>query len=126
MRSRRTQSHPTPDRAGVLSRAVVRAGAIIDLPQKDLARILGISPASATRIARGRGIDPTSKEGELAVLFLRFYRSLHALLGGDAANMRTWLHAQNHHLGGRPAGLLQSVEGLVRVVNYLDAMRGKV
>jgi len=110
----------------VLSRAVVRAGGFIDLPLKDLARILGISPASATRLLRGRGIDPASKEGELAVLFLRFYRSLHVLLGGDAANMQAWLRAPNHHLDGKPVDLLQSVEGLVRVVNYLDAMRGKV
>ena len=73
-----------------------------------------------------RGIDPASKEGELALLFLRLYRSLDALVGGDDGRARAWLTAQNDHLGGVPAERLTSVQGLVDVVQYLDAMRGRL
>ena len=52
--------------------------------------------------------------------------SLDALVGGDDAKAREWLHAANDHLGGVPADRIRSVEGLVDVVQYLDAMRGRL
>jgi len=79
-----------------------------------------------SRLQTGRGLDPGSKEGELALLFLRLYRSLDALVGGDDERARQWLHADNHHLAGVPAERIASVEGLVDVVQYLDAMRGRL
>jgi hypothetical protein len=39
---------------------------------------------------------------------------------------RQWLHADNVHLGGIPAERMRGVEGLVDVVQYLDAMRGRL
>jgi hypothetical protein len=109
----------------VLTKAVVRAARSLGLSQRALAAIIGISESSASRLTRGRRVDPDSKEGELAVLFLRTYRSLDAVLGGSDVASRKWMHAQNHHLSGVPAKLVCSVTGLVRVVDYLDAMRGK-
>jgi hypothetical protein len=60
------------------------------------------------------------------LLFVRLFRSLDAVVGGDEAQARAWFRASNHHLGGIPAERVQSVEGLVDVVNYLDALRGKL
>jgi uncharacterized protein (DUF2384 family) len=114
-----------PDPGTVLTRAVLRAAERLDLSQRDLSAVLGVSPSTLSRLSR-RPLDPQSKEGELAVLFVRLYRSLDALLGGDAERARLWLHAPNHHLGGRPAELVRTVTGLVHVIEYLDAMRGKV
>jgi len=109
----------------VLTRALVRASRSLGLSQRTLAAIVGISEASASRLNRGRLVEPESKEGELAVLFLRAYRSLDALVGGGEQPAREWMHAQNRHLSGVPAELVRSVAGLVRVADYLDAMRGK-
>ena len=109
----------------VLTRALLRAGDRLGLSQRDLADVLGVSPATLSRLPR-RPLDPESKEGELAILFVRLYRSLDALLGGDAGKSRAWLFAPNHHLGGIPAELIRTVTGLVHVIEYLDAMRGKV
>jgi transcriptional regulator with XRE-family HTH domain len=117
---------PAPDPAAVLAKAVLSAAARLDLRQRDLAEVLGASEASVSRLQRGRGIDPRSKEGELALLFLRAYRSLDALVGGDDAQARQWLQAPNVHLGGVPAERLARVQGLVDVVQYLDAMRGRL
>ncbi|MDQ7007391.1 MAG: MbcA/ParS/Xre antitoxin family protein [Acidobacteriota bacterium] len=114
-----------PEAAGVLTRALLRAAEELALPGRSLARVIGISEASVSRLARGRRIDPGSKEGELALLFLRLFRSLDTLVGGDASAARAWLHADNHHLGGVPAERIESVTGLVDVVEYLDAMRGR-
>ena len=93
---------------------------------RHLAAVIGSSEASVSRLQTGRGLDPSSKEGELALLFLRLYRSLDALVGGDDERARLWLHADNHHLAGVPAERIRSVEGLVDVVQYLDAMRGRL
>ena len=40
--------------------------------------------------------------------------------------MKHWMHTHNHHLGGAPAELVRTVAGLMRVVEYLDAIRGKL
>jgi hypothetical protein len=114
-----------PEAATVLTKAVFRAAESLGLAQRDLARILGVSPATVSRFSR-RPLDPESKEGELAVLFLRLYRSLDALVGGDREKCRSWLHAPNHHLGGVPAALISTIAGLVKSVEYLDAMRGNI
>jgi Antitoxin Xre/MbcA/ParS C-terminal toxin-binding domain/Antitoxin Xre-like helix-turn-helix domain len=112
-----------PSAPAVLTRAVVRAAEVLELSGKEVAGVLGVSPASLSRLARGREIRPDSKEGELALLLLRVFRSLDALLGGDAESCRRWLRAYNSHLAGVPAELLRTVAGLVGVAEYLDAMR---
>jgi hypothetical protein len=124
--SPRASALPQPDPAAVIAKAVLSAAARLGLRHRHLAAVLGASEASVSRLQRGRGIDPASKEGELALLFLRLYRSLDALVGGDDERARRWLHADNAHLGGVPAERLNSVQGLVDVVQYLDAMRGQL
>lgn len=85
-----------------------------------------MSAATLSRIHGGqRLLTPESKEGELALLFLRVFRSLDALLGGDDANARIWLRTENRALKGVPLERMQRVEGLADVAGYLDAMRGK-
>jgi len=114
------------DSAAVLTRATLRAAEKLGLSQRDLAKLLGVSPASMSRMSRGRAIDPLTKEGELALLFLRLFRSLDALVGGDEVAARAWFHARNLHLDGVPAELVARVDGLVHAVEYLDAMRGRL
>src|SRR5689334_13031638 len=116
------QPSPAPD--AVLSKAVLRAAGLLGLSSRSLARTLGVSEASVSRLASGsRTIDPASKEGELALLLVRAYRSLDALVGTDAAQRKAWLESFNRALNGRPIDLLQRTDGLVHVVAYLDAMR---
>ncbi len=116
-----------PDQSAVLSKAFLRASERLGLNQKEQASVLGLSGASLSRLARGeRQVDANSKEGELALLFVRLYRSLDALTGGDEEKSRQWLRANNHHLSGEPSELIRRVQGLVHVVEYLDAMRGRL
>jgi hypothetical protein len=115
-----------PDPAPVLAKAVLSAAGRLGLRNRQLAAIIGSSEASVSRLQHGRGLDPETKEGELALLFLRLYRSLDALVGGDDDKARRWLNSENTHLGGVPAERIHRVEGLVDVVQYLDAMRGRL
>jgi hypothetical protein len=110
----------------VLGKAAINAASRLGLRNKQLAEIIGTSEASVSRLRSGRGLDSQTKEGELALLFLRLYRSLDALVGGDDVKARSWMHAANDHVRGIPAERIRTVEGLVDVVQYLDAMRGRL
>ena len=63
------------------------------------------------RLARDRALRPGSAETSLALLFVRLFRSLDAITGGDEAKARAWLTAFNRHLGGVPAERIRSTEG---------------
>lgn len=110
----------------VLTKAVLRSADLLGLRQQDLAAIIGVSAATVSRLRGGQTIDPSTKAGECALLFLRVYRSLDALVGGREPQARAWFEAHNTHLGEVPARLVRRVEGLVRVAEYLDAMRGRL
>lgn len=114
-----------PSESEVLSMAIVRAAKSLGIAQADLAQTIGVSESSASRLfAKQRKVSSSGKEPELVILFLRMYRSLNSLLGGEEPS-RKWFHAHNYHLGGTPADLVTKTEGLVNVIQYLDAMRGK-
>lgn len=117
-----------PDEAAVVSKALLRASEALGLSSAELAQIIGTSESTLSRIRNGkRGPIPVdSKEGELALLFLRAFRSLDALVGGNQSHARAWLEAGNHHLGGVPLERMKKIEGLVDVAEYLDAMRGTI
>jgi uncharacterized protein (DUF2384 family) len=110
----------------VLTKAVARAAAQLGLPKSLLARVLGLSPATITRIYSGDYLlDASRKEWEFGLLLVRLFRSLDSIVA-DEASARTWLASQNSGLNGRPLELITQTEGLVRVVHYLDASRAVV
>lgn len=111
-----------PDPASTLSKALLSAGRELGLTQAALGEIVGRDRSALQR----NGIDPTSKSGELALLLIRAYRSLFALVGGGRSDLKHWMHTRNTHTGGIPAEQVKTVAGLMRVVGYLDAIRGKV
>jgi hypothetical protein len=109
--------------AQLLLQAVLRAADELELSRTALARVLGKDRSTLTRAT---GIDPTSKTGELALLLIRLYRSLSVLVGNDRKLLRHWFHTANRHTGGVPAEQVQRTEGLVEIVQYLDAMRAPI
>lgn len=117
----RTQPSSSPDAKVVLTKALVNAGRALGLSQAALGQVVGKDRSSIAR-----GLDPASKSGELALLLIRCYRSLFVLVGGEQQAMRHWMSTENLDTGGVPAEQVKSVQGLTRVVEYLDAMRGKL
>ena len=112
--------------SAVLTKAVARAAEQLGLSKSLLARLLGLSPATITRIYTGDYLlEPSRKEWEFGLLLVRLFRSLDSIVA-DEASAREWLESQNSGLNGRPIDLITQTEGLVRVVHYLDASRAVV
>lgn len=115
------------DKKVVLRKALIRMADYLSLSRRELCSILGLSEASLSRLYdEKRYIDPSSKEGEIAVILLRLYRSLDVLFGGNQKQCQLWLRSENQHLGATPANLIQTIQGLNTTTQYLDAMRGKI
>jgi len=118
---------PAPKAGPTVTKALLRAAHRLGLPNKTVASILGLSEATVSRMANGAYTLPADgKPFELSVLFVRLYRSLDAITGGDDAVARAWLRNENTALGGTPLKLAQTVPGLMNVIAYLDARRAIV
>jgi uncharacterized protein (DUF2384 family) len=116
----------TPDPSAVLTKAVARAAERLGITKALLARILGLSPPTVTRLYSGAyKLDERRKEWEFALLFVRVFRSLDSIVGDEQA-ARRWLNCDNRALNGKPIDLIRRTDGLVRVVQYLDASRALV
>lgn len=112
-------------RSEVVTKAFIKATILLGLETTEILNLTGMSPSSWSRVINhDRLIRVNTKEAELALLFIRIYRSLDALFGGNEEREQAWLRANNLHLDGLPIQLLQTTEGLVKVLIYLDAMRG--
>lgn len=115
----------SPERGVVVLDAAARAADLLGLSQAGLARVLGMDPSTLSRRLSGRrGLDAGSREYESALLWIRLFRGLQAVVGGQDATARAWLTSPNLAFAGqRPRDLIEGIEGLVRVVQYLDAHR---
>jgi hypothetical protein len=117
----------SPEAGAVVTRAVLRAADRLSVKARILAAVIGVSEATVSRMKRGEfGLEPGTKPFELAVLFVRLFRSLDAITGGDGKVAASWLANHNTVLDGRPIEKLQTVSGLVDVIAYLDARRALV
>jgi uncharacterized protein (DUF2384 family) len=111
----------------VVTKAATRAADRLGLKNNVLCKIIGLSEPTISRMRKGRYvIDPNHKSFELALLFVRLYRSLDAVVGGDDTVAADWLTNNNTALSGKPIDLIQSISGLISVITYLDSRRAVV
>src|SRR5271168_4900260 len=83
----------------VLTGAVLRASALLEITQSSLAQILGLSPSTVSRMAHGTyTLDEQKKKWEMGALFVRLFRSLDALIGSNDSAARAWLNGQSSAL----------------------------
>ena len=121
-----TASAPASDSA-LVTKAAIRAADKLGINSKVLAVVIGVSEATVSRMKSGKhALEADGKPFELAVLLVRLYRSLDSLIGGDDIAARAWLSNTNTVLGAAPIELIQSVSGLMNVIQYLDARRALV
>ena len=111
----------------VLSSAITRIANFWGFSNPKLGTVLGLSPATVSRIRSGKSLlDPATKSFEAGQFLLRLYRGLDALMGSDDDASRRWLATPNLDLDARPLDLIDSFKGLITVCDYVDAHRARV
>ncbi len=113
--------------SSIVSKAAIRAAERLGIPQRDLGTIIGLSESTVSRMKTGDfPLDRDPKAFELSLLFIRLYRSLDAIVGGNAAAAASWLKSYNTALDARPIDAIQSITGLMNVIEYLDSRRAPI
>ena len=113
--------------AVALTKATVRAAHWLGLKNRVLAAVIGVSEATVSRMSKSEFmLAPDSKSFELSAMFVRLFRALDAIVGGDESVAKAWLVNINSALGDTPVNPIQSVSGLVNVVQYLDSRRARI
>lgn len=117
----------TADQGRVLSEAIARVADCWKLTNEQIGAILGMSPATASRLRSGSfRLDRSSKAFELGQYLVRLFRSLDALMGSDDLASISWLRTANIDLDGRPIDLIRTVRGLSDVADYVDDYRAQI
>ena len=125
------KNHPLPthdaQRSVVLTKALLNVADRLGINQASLSRILGTSQASITRM-RNQAYDLAHhpKEWELATLLVRLYRGLDAIMAGDEKSLLAWMRNYNNDLHQVPIEYINTITGLTKTVDYVDAYRARV
>jgi hypothetical protein len=116
----REDSRPRPE--AVLTKAVVSVATQLGLKNRELAAMLGMSEANASRLRSGRYelVRSKQKEWEFAVELVKLHRALLRMFSTPDHNLHVWLTCDNTELDGRPLDIMQTARGMIRVTDYLE------
>ena len=116
--------HPLVHDEALMSKALLNAARRLEMTNIELAQVVGISESKLSRMDRQEAfVSRSGKEFDLAVLFVRLYRSLDSITGGDRVTSAAWIRNPNKAFDTVPVERMKSLEGLVDVVHYLDSRR---
>ncbi len=110
----------------IVSLAVINAARKLEITDPELSGIIGVPEAQLALVAHGSPLRKESKEFELSLLFVRMFRSLDALVGGDGGSATHWMRNRNLAFGQIPIERIRTKEGLLDVISYLDSRRAPI
>jgi len=112
----------------VLRKAFLAASTGLNLSQSEMASIIGKSRQWVNTLAKDEDqpIPVHSKHGELALLLIRLARALYALNDGDPKWTQHFMRTTNKVTCGVPVEQIQTITGMITVVQFVDSIRGKV
>ena len=107
--------------AQVVSKALVRAAGDLGLNGCQMARTIGLSEATISRVRRGAHlITPDTKSYELSLMVIRIHKALMEIMGQDPDAVKSWMRAENTELKAVPAKKIGDIRGLVSVLAYAE------
>ncbi len=113
--------------AEVVSKALLRAADDLGLNGCYLAKIVGLSTATISRVRRGTcQISPETKPYEMAMMVIRIHQALAKIMSDDKAAMRSWMSSENQELKAVPAEKIKDIRGLVSVLVYTEMRASNV
>lgn len=119
-------SHSKQKKDQVVAKALLNAARRLDITNVELSKVIGVSESTLSRMGDDNYFPDNRKVFELAVLFIRLYRSLDTILAGDDVSSASWLRSANSALRARPIDRIKTIEGLMDVLSYLDSRRAVI
>ena len=110
----------------VLTKASWKAAELLGLKPEQFVRILHLECLDMNLSEATLMFDPNSKQGEIALILIRIYKALYHLNGGDIKWMHHFLNSPNLLTGGIPIEQLESMSGLLSVLNTVESLQYKV
>lgn len=111
----------------IVAKALLNAAKRLEIKPAELSDIIGISQSRLSKIKNGTAeINSSLKEFELALFFIRLFRSLDAITGGDDSVSAYWIRNHNTAIKAVPLERIKKVDGLVNVLSYLDSRRARI
>ena len=110
----------------VLTKASWKAAELLGLKPEQFVRILHLECLDMNLSEATLMFDPNSKQGEIALILIRIYKALYHLNGGDIKWMHHFLNSPNLLTGGIPIEQLESMSGLLSVLNTVESLQHKV
>lgn len=107
----------------VLAKAVLSSAKQLGLTQDQLVIVLNLD---SVKNLTSLELDPTSKQGEIALTLIRITTSLDALAGGDTTWMQHFMKSSNKLTNGIPVEQIQNAQGLFSVLQLLEGLRAKL
>lgn len=113
----------TQDPAKVLTAAVMKVAWVLQLSDKELAKIICV-PEEEIDLLRLESdlIQPNSRTAERSLLLIRMLTALEATVGGNQEHSRRWIRSHNVAVGGVPMDAIATTEGLGLVLGYLESV----
>lgn len=112
------------DKNSVLAKAFQNSAERLGMTLGQMATTLRISPGELT--VNEFGIDPYSEQGKRALSLVRISIALEMLNGGDVEMIHHFMHNKNLLTGGIPVEQVQHPEGLVQVLEFVEAIPANI
>ena len=122
MNTSTSQNTTENNKEAIIAKALLKTKDLLFLTGPEIEDITGISESKLSRIKNHKALINDKKKYQLAVLLIRLYRSLDSITNSDDVSSQ-WIRNQNHALNGVPAELINTPQGLIDVINYLDSRR---
>lgn len=111
--------------SGVVAKALTNVIDEFSLSPESASQILGIDLNMITK----QSIEQCLKDSdslELALMLIKIYRSLYAIVGGSQSAMTHWLTTDNRDFHGHsPLEQMRCQNGLTEVARYLETMKNQ-
>ncbi|WP_038343284.1 antitoxin Xre-like helix-turn-helix domain-containing protein [Acinetobacter sp. A47] len=114
-----------PDPKTVLAQAVFKAADQLGLSKTQLASVIGWELNTIQQIENSAKLDPSSPQGESALLLIRLYQGLSAQMSDDPEWISNFMNTFNTASGDIPVQQIQTREGLVKVLNIVEAIKNR-
>lgn len=114
------------NRSRLLAKTSWKAAQQLGLKPEQFVRILHLECVDMVLSDSSLMLDPNSKQGEIALILIRIYKALYHLNGGDIKWMHHFLNSPNLLTGEIPIEQLESMSGLLSVLNTVESLQHKV